>query len=229
MRLKPFFSYYGSKWTIIENYPIPTTETIIEPFAGSSQYALRYPYKNVYLYDLDENIVQIWDYLINVSEKEILSLDLNFKHIDDSKLTEIQKILVGFWIAQGGTYPKKSKTQFSIDNNLNWPYRVASQLQYIRHWKIQHCSYADIPDHCGTWFIDPPYIDKGIFYRRSSRSIDYDHLAKWSTERLHEYIVCENLGANWLPFVSLCNLVNNKAQQTKEAIYTNMQQQLSLF
>ena len=175
MRLKPFFSYYGSKWRIIESYPMPTTETIIEPFAGSAQYALRYFDKNVYLYDLDENIVQIWDYLINVSEQEIISLDMDFHHIDECKLTETQKLLVGFWINSASATPKKRKSSMFYQNTQKWTYRVASQLQYIRHWKIQHMSYVDTPDIKGTWFIDPPYIEKGLHYRRSSRDIDYEY------------------------------------------------------
>ena len=167
MRLRPFFSYYGSKYTIIEKYPYPEHDTIIEPFAGSAQYATRYPNKNVHLYDLDENIVQVWDYLINVSESEILSLDMDFDHIDNSRLTSTQKKLVGFWISTSPANPKKRKSLFYKMKPRNWRVRVASQLQYIRHWKVHLASYEKIDNVCATWFIDPPYIDKGVHYRRS--------------------------------------------------------------
>ena len=230
MRLRPFFSYYGSKYTIIEKYPAPEHETIIEPFAGSAQYATRYPHKKVHLYDLDENIVQVWDYLINVSESEILSLDMDFDHIDDSRLTSTQKKLVGFWIGSASAWPKKTKTSKHKGNTQDWTIRVSTQLQYIRHWKVYLASYEQINNVCATWFIDPPYIDKGKYYRRSSKNIDFDHLGAWCKDRKGHYIVCENAGADWLPFKSLTTIKSNTNEKTEEAIFTNIQdKQLSLF
>ena len=230
MRLRPFFSYYGSKYTIIEKYPYPEHETIIEPFAGSAQYATRYPHKKVHLYDLDENIIQVWDYLINVSESEILSLDMDFEHIDESKLTYIQKLLVGFWIATAPANPKKTKSPLHKLNTQNWRSRVASQLKYIRHWKVNLASYEQIDNVCATWFIDPPYIDKGKHYRFSSKHIDYIHLANWCKLRQGDFIVCENDGANWLSFKPLCDNVNRTKTIKQEVIFTNIQdKQLSLF
>ena len=230
MRLKPFFSYYGSKYTIIEKYPKPETETIIEPFAGSAQYATRYPHKKVILCDLDDNIFQVWNYLINVSEREIMSIDLNFDHIDESSLTQEQKILCGFWISQAAATPRKTKTDRAKKNSILWTHRVASQLKHIRHWKIHHMSYDQIPDHVGTWFIDPPYTEKGHFYRKSSKNIDYDNLREWSLQRRDYHIVCENTEADWMDFSPLCALKNSKNKQTTEVIYTNIpKRQLSLF
>ena len=227
MRLRPFFSYYGSKYTIIEKYPYPEHETIIEPFAGSAQYATRYPHKKVHLYDLDENIVQVWDYLINVSESEILSLDMDFDHIDDSRLTSTQKKRVGFWIAYARAYPANTNGHLK---KIDWRVRVSSQLQYIRHWKVHLSSYEQIDNECATWFIDPPYIDKGKHYRRSSKNIDFDHLGAWCKDRKGHYIVCENAGADWLPFESLTTFKSNTNEKTEEAIFTNIQdKQLSLF
>ncbi len=230
MRLRPFFSYYGSKYTIIEKYPYPEHETIIEPFAGSAQYATRYPHNKVHLYDLDENIVQVWDYLINVSESEILSLDMDFDHIDESSLTSTQKKLVGFWIGSALAFPNKKKSKFHKMNTQDWRVRVSSQLQYIRHWKVHLASYQKIDNVCATWFIDPPYINKGYKYRRSSKNIDFDHLAAWCKDRKGHYIVCENAGADWLPFEYLTTIKSTKNKETEEAIYTNIQdKQLSLF
>ena len=230
MRLKPFFSYYGSKYTIIEKYPKPETETIIAPFAGSAQYATRYPHKKVILYDLDDNIFQVWNYLINVSEREIMSMDLNFENIDQSTLSQEQKILCGFWIAQSGARPAKKRSPRSKENDINWKKRVSSQLKHIRHWKIYNMSYDQIPDYVGTWFIDPPYTEKGHRYRQSSKNIDYDNLREWSLERRDYHIVCENFGANWMDFSPICTLKSSKNKQATEVIFTNIpKRQLSLF
>lgn len=42
-KLKPFFTYFGGKYRIAPRYPKPQYNTIIEPFAGSAGYSLRYP------------------------------------------------------------------------------------------------------------------------------------------------------------------------------------------
>ena len=228
MRLRPFFSYYGSKYRIIEKYPAPVHDTIIEPFAGSAQYATRYPHKKVHLYDLDENVVVVWDYLIHVSETEIKSISLDFEHVDDTGYTYEQKILCGFLIGSTSNWPRKTiSPQFK---KQSWIQRIASQIQYIRHWKITHSSYENISNHLSTWFIDPPYQNKGIYYRKSSKNIDYSHLATWSKSRNGSIIVCENDGASWLQFKKLCTTKGSKNTKSTEAIYTNIpNRQLRLF
>jgi hypothetical protein len=46
----------------------------VEPFAGAAGYSTRYPDRNVILVDRDPVITGVWRYLIQVSEREILSL-----------------------------------------------------------------------------------------------------------------------------------------------------------
>ena len=218
MRLKPFFSYYGGKYYLAGSYPHPNYDTIIEPFAGSAQYALYHWRKNIRLFDLDENIVMLWDYLIHVKEREILSLDLSWDCIDDSTLSSTQKILVGYWITQGSSTPKKKKSSFFHINGIDWRSRVASQLRYIRHWKIEKKSFEEVEDIRGTWFIDPPYQEAGKYYRCSK--IDYPLLSDWCLSRRGEIIVCENHGADWLPFQPFKNASKTQKNTiSKEVVY----------
>jgi 16S rRNA G966 N2-methylase RsmD len=77
---------------------------------------------------------------------------------------------------------------------------IASNVKNIRHWKIKHCSYADIPNVKAHWFIDPPYQKAGTAYKCSSKDINFDHLGSWCMDRKGTVIVCENRGAEWLPF-----------------------------
>ena len=51
-----------------------------------------------------------------------------------------------------------------------------------------------------TWFIDPPYRVAGRHYRFGPDDIDYVSLGEWCRERPGLVIVCENAGADWLPF-----------------------------
>ena len=69
--MRPFFSFFGSKWRVANYYPAPKHTIIIEPFAGSAGYSLRYPNHQVRLYDADPIICGVWDYLIHVSPEKV--------------------------------------------------------------------------------------------------------------------------------------------------------------
>lgn len=247
--LKPFFSYFGSKYRLSKKYPVPTKEVLIEPFAGSACYSLHYPHKQVKLFDKYEVICSIWDYLIHVSEKEFLSLPMiDFdKSLDDYDICQEAKYLIGFWLMSTSTNPGTKHTSRSkkliqggyectrtVDGikktTIEGPtylccwteknrQKIASQLQYIRHWTIEQKSYELIDNEDATWFIDPPYQKAGKAYKESSKNIDFTHLSEWCKERQGEVIVCENEGADWLPFKDFSSLLNNRQKQTHEAVY----------
>jgi hypothetical protein len=99
MRL--YFSFFGSKYRVALNYPKPIHPTIIERFAGSAGYSLRYPECQVRLHDADPVICGLWDYLIHVSPEEIRRLPLVFSHIDELDLCQEAKWLIGFWLNKG--------------------------------------------------------------------------------------------------------------------------------
>lgn len=54
------WSYYGSKSKIVSKYPSPIHSTIIEPFAGSARYSLKYWENDVILYDKYDVIIRLW-------------------------------------------------------------------------------------------------------------------------------------------------------------------------
>ena len=48
--MRPFFGFYGGKWRDApKHYPFPEHDTIVEPFAGSAGYSVRYSDRNVIL------------------------------------------------------------------------------------------------------------------------------------------------------------------------------------
>lgn len=206
--LKPFFSYFGSKYRLAPKYPQPEYDTIIEPFAGSAGYSLRYPERDVILVDSDPVIVAIWRWLISATEDDVLSLP-RLKPDDtlaDYDLPQAAKWLMGFWVAGARPVPGLKVSRFGATNGNGydrlamWPERVASQLRYIRHWQVIEDSYANAPDREATWFVDPPYQVAGKTYRHGSKGIDFDALGEWCRGRHGQVIVCENEGADWLPF-----------------------------
>lgn len=231
--LRPFFTYYGGKWRIAPSYPAPRHNLLVEPFAGAAGYAMRYPDRRVHLIDADETIIGIWNYLIDVSESEITSLpDVpEGGTVHDVEWPCIEaKWLAGVWLTRAAVYPNLSASKWARDERYSrWFWgqqvrqRIADQLHAIRHWVAEVGDYRRIKDVEATWFIDPPYIVKGHYYRK--HDIDYAHLADWCRSRRGQVIVCENIGAEWLPFRfhrrAKANESASGGKTPVEAIWTN--------
>lgn len=204
--MKLFFTYYGGKYRIAPRYPFPKHDTIIEPFAGSAGYSVRYPHKKIKLLDKNPRIVGTWQYLISVKEKEILGLPEVFDDVRDLSICEEAKWLIGFWCNKGSCEPRNVPSTWmksGVRPNSQWgkaiKQRIAYQLKDIRHWQVALGCFTDIENEKATWFIDPPYsAAAGRLYTYSE--IDYSGLADWCRERAGQKIVCEMEGADWLPF-----------------------------
>lgn len=212
MILKPFFSYFGSKYRIAKEYPQPSGKKIIEPFAGSAGYSTRYYGREVLLNEINPVLFGVWDYLIHVKESEVRSLPLIKERIDEvgDTIPQEAKWLIGFWLSNGTVQPQKKMSKWADQEEYGtsaflWSAkcrdRIADQLKFIRHWKVQQGSYADLVNEKATWFIDPPYQgEAGKHYKFNHSQIDYEHLGKWCQSRQGMVIVCESSEADWLPF-----------------------------
>jgi len=218
------FSYYGSKSKIVDVYPPPKFDKIIEPFAGSARYSLKYFEKDIVLIDKYPVIIEVWNYLKNASEKDILKLPRlkrGEKFRDNKQLSEIEKKFYGFITQAGSTgerYSVGTMQGINIDYDLK---RIASELYKIRHWKIELGSYEDLKNEDATWFIDPPYMFGGEHYKKGTKDIDFNHLANWCKSRKGQAIVCENTKADWLPFKPMKEMQGTMFK-TVEAIWSNI-------
>src|SRR5690606_17747868 len=133
--------------------------------------------------------------------------------LDDLKVCEEAKWLIGFWLNRATSSPRKSPSKWmreGIRPGSFWGDRVrqtiASQVDSIRHWKVICGDYTKCTTRKkATWFIDPPYQRAGAHYRYGSQHIDYDALRDWCRSRNGQVIVCENKGATWLPFQDLAD------------------------
>lgn len=225
---KNIFSYYGSKSKIVHLYPKPKHGLIIEPFAGSARYALRYFDREVILIDKYQAVIDVWHYLQSASEKDILNLP-RFKqgeNLNDFNLSREEKLFCGFLVGKGRATPGNVATKFTTSLQPTWiPYqlkRTARELFKIRHWQIKQGDYTDAPNVEATWFIDPPYSSGGECYFMSSRNIDFPDLAKWSLSRNGQKIVCENSSSRWMEFQNLTRLQGTR-KATTEVFWTNEQ------
>ncbi len=214
------FPYYGSKWNIARHYPAPTTDLVVEPFAGGAGYASFYGAKQVLLIDKDPIIAGLWSYLIRVTAAEIMALPEMPEvgdHVDNYQIPQEAKWLIGFWLNRGSAQPKKSRTAYSARTDraqLNWggkaKERIAGQLPLIAGWRASEGSYEAAPDVRADWFIDPPYGDKGKFYRVPFTA--FDELGRWCRDRRGVTIACEGPGATWLPFQPVGSFKSSKGR-----------------
>ncbi len=201
------WSYYGAKTNIVNCYPPPKHERIIEPFAGSARYALKYFDREVILVDKYEVIVKIWRWLQQCSVEDIKKLPRmkEGQRLDDFNFDcDEAKNLCGFLIGFANTEPRKVTTSKLTQrpNFMNFRLnQIADSLHKIKHWDIRLGSFEEIPNQIATWFVDPPYNSvAGKLYVHNSSAIAYDFLGKWCQERMGQVIACEGVGSTWLPF-----------------------------
>jgi site-specific DNA-adenine methylase len=230
MTLLPFFTYYGGKYRSAPRYPLPLHGSIVEPFAGSAGYSLRYHERRITLVDADPVIAGLWAYLIRVAASEVRALPLvqDGDDVQGLAIPEEARWLIGFWLNKGSSAPCRTPSAWmrsGIRPNSYWGItireRIASQVDKIRHWSVVCGSYDQMPNQRATWFVDPPYDGAGKHYRKNQ--IDYVHLGAWCMSRSGQMIVCENEGATWLPFepfiVAKANESRTGGKTTREAIW----------
>ena len=233
--LRPFFTFFGGKWRTALRYPDPEHRTIVEPFAGSAGYALRHYTHKVVLVEKSVTVADLWGYLINVPADEIRSLPVEISDLRDMNLLPEQKSLIGFWLNKGSVHPGNVPSRWMRDRirpNSFWGpvirERIALQVDAIRHWEVLCGDYSMSPDCSATWFVDPPYQRSGLLYRESSASINFSELASWCEMRKGQAIVCEQQGADWLPFLPFYNAKATEgargAKRSLEVIWTNRNQ-----
>lgn len=226
--MRPFFPYYGSKWNIVRYYPRPVHRLTVEPFAGAAGYATFHNVVRADLIDADPIIAGVWKYLMAASATEILALPDMLEvgdTVDNYSIPQEAKWLIGFWLNRGSAQPKKTRTAYSARTDraqLNWgaraKERIAAQIPLLAGWTITEGNYDCAPDVEANWFIDPPYGDKGKYYRVGFR--DFAGLSLWAVTRRGRLIVCEGADAAWLPFKSLGNFKSSLGK-AQEMVFTH--------
>lgn len=240
--LKAFFSYFGAKNRHAGKYPAPIHGTIIEPFAGSAGYSVRYADRKVILVEKDPAVAGVWDWLIHVSPAEVMRLPVDLDSCNNLErfvtCPEARWFMRAWFNAGAWTgsrkvlSPGKRMRDELNQNSKSWGVqireRIATQVDSIRHWRVFNCGYEDLPwfdlrHNPVTWFIDPPYQRAGNEYAQKASSIDFQHLADFCRTVSGQVIVCEALGADWLPFVSAYDIKGimraYSASDSSEAIW----------
>lgn len=202
------FSYLGSKSKIVHLYPAPLFDTIIEPFAGSARYSLRYFDRDIELYDKSEYVVKVWQYLIAASKQDVLGLPIikDGETVNDYNLTDPEKWLIGFCLTRAKSIPRVrgyGRNSWEKDRQ-----RIADNVHKVSHWKVFQQNYVDIPNKLATWFIDPPYqfAQKTTSEKYLHWYINYGNLCTFVNKCFGQVIVCEGEYSDWLPFNYLTSM-----------------------
>ncbi len=217
MRFRAIFSYYGGKSKIAHLYPYPKYGRIVEPFAGGASYsALYYPW-DVQLYDIDERVAAIWEFLLRPDALEWVEyipdrVEVG-DNIDDLLLercpVDPPEGLIYLCRAEAdvGTMGAKGDRKIVTWMGKKRWHLLKQKLYYwipkIRHWKFEKRSWDEVPvDGPATWFIDPPYqSSSGRGYLHDK--IDYLALREWCMRLPGQVIVCGSTDDSWLPFAPL--------------------------
>ena len=233
--LRPFWRYYGGKWRAAPRYPKPTHGTIIEPFAGAAGYSMRYPDRNVILVEKYPVIAEMWRWLIAAKPADVLAVPCVEATADlPSWVPAGAHSLVGFCLNNATVSPcrvlssgrRKLAAMGAKREGWNEAQRalVASQVNAIKHWRIIEGDWYRAPTVEATWFVDPPYNNRaGSYYVHGPDRIDFAMLARGCRAMPGQVIVCENEGADWLPFAPFGTFkagVNNTTGGSREVIWT---------
>lgn len=230
---RPLFKYFGSKWRTAKHYPKPKFDLIIEPFAGSACYSCQYPEREVVLVDKDPDVIELWNYLISADPAEILSLPTDSlragEALRDLGLSNGAVLLISRWQHFGSSACKTVGKWHNILWDDGVKRSIVENLPKIRHWKAICGDYESIENRRATWFCDPPYQHvRG--YKYDLRQINFGDLSKWCQSRNGQTIVCEQLGADWLPFENFHLVLGGhskkgvKRQKKQEVIWTRDEQ-----
>jgi len=220
--MRPFFSYYGAKYTASRYLGKPRRDLVIEPFAGSACYSTRWAPRRAKLYDISPDICALWDFLIHSSEADIAAIPDAFEDMDQVlSLPQGASMLVRFWVAKGRAKPTNvlSPWYFQWRNSEDcrvWSAavknRIIRQKPLIADWTIDQCSWNKVPLIEAHWHVDPPYNNTpGSRYPHSE--IDFKSLGRWCQGLPGAVDVCENDGADWLPFQTLCEVVSSRGRR----------------
>jgi len=208
------FYYFGRKGRLAPYYPAPVYDTVIEPFAGSMAYTLHHRPQWATGIEIDEAVVRSWEWITNLAP---------------STIAEIYEPAVGERVNHRWKMMAAGSHGTSRAESYLWTERMARDLAKQKRLAARHSTYAsrhvqyrlgdyrDAPDVEATWFIDPPYQHVRRGYERDA--IDYAELADWCLSRRGQLIVCEQAGADWLPFTPLRGIRGTTNKVTLEVTY----------
>jgi hypothetical protein len=192
----------------------------------------------VILFDLSQDVVDIWEYLMGVSCDDFMSLPvqpvIEGRDIRQLGLTRVQSLLIQRWLTPNGSntnwwIPPSMRVE---NENAIWSEhtkkRIAGQLPLLKNWSSSRGDFAECPDIEAHWHIDPPYqFNAAASAKYRTAPVDYERLSGFCRSRRGDVTVHEGPGATWLPFERLpgkhmtARRHAGKAKTCQERVWTN--------
>lgn len=233
----PLFKWFGSKWLSSKTLPFPKYDTIIEPFAGGAGYSLRHCSKRVILYEKNDHLIKLWNWLIHcATDRDILDIPTNIPIGTDIRLIGMslgQELLLKNWqrtnnVGNCWTISPWGNSPGQWTENTRA--RVADEIQYIKHWAIADNNPLYNQAYHGrqfTWFVDPPYLYN---YDYKQPMLDYGELSDNVQRVKGQIVVCEAICPktqrvpDYLPFKYWASRITSRrkaenSHHSKELIY----------
>lgn len=211
------FYYFGRKGRLAPLYAAPVYPLVIEPFAGSMAYTFHYQPVHAIGVEIDPAVHAAWSSVCGLTPPQIR--DYPEPAIGEMVTDRWAMLTAG---SHGTARSPGHRWTERMARDLRKQKRLAERLHGYATSSIDYRlgDYRSLPDVEATWFIDPPYQKVRRGYERSG--IDYAELAEWCRTRRGQVIVCEQLGADWLPFEPIVEIrgTNNK-RSTEVAWYTH--------
>lgn len=223
------FYFYGSKKALARRYDAPVFPLVVEPFAGAAAYTIHHllSVDRALLVEKDPRVVELWRRLLAMEPEAVLSLKVPVageETADFLHMTAAASNAIGHSRRMTVTERMPDKIKAMRENVARVVRQAAAKVELV-------CGdYRDAPDVEATWFVDPPYQptrgdgwSQGLGYAPgcSSREIDYAELGEWCRSRRGQVIVCEQEGADWLPFRPLWASRDSVAVGRREVVWTS--------
>lgn len=213
------FPYFGRKLRHASKYPTPVFDTIVEPFAGSLSFSLFHRPRRAVGIEADERVVELFNRGMRIG----VGAEPMPERPEVGSKTDDLLVKLASYSEHGLTSGTMTVSTRMV---RDWDSMTAN-LALAGAWAWEHVgyhlgSYLDAPDIEATWFIDPPYqFANRRGYRHGAAGVDFQQLAEWVRSRRGQVIVCEQAGADWLPFRPLYDLNSHRGSRSTEVVWTN--------
>ncbi len=209
------FYYFGRKARLAPLYPEPQYDCIIEPFAGSMAFTLHHKPDSAIGIEIDANVHAVWHKMTALTADEIAAYP---------EPVEGERTFDRWSMMAAGSHGTSRASSYLWTERMSRDFKkqrrmAAANVGYAAGIDYRLGSYEMLPNYEATWFVDPPYQHKDRGYRREG--LDYAALAEWCRTRKGLVIVCEQQGADWLPFTPLADIRGTTNKRTTEMVWCN--------
>lgn len=230
------FFYYGAKRVLAPHYPRPRYRTVVEPFAGSAQYAVRCLMEGsadrAILTDLDPRVVDMWERLLSMTPDEVRALPPLVVGATTSDPLHMVT-------AASNSWGSAKRMTVSERMAIKWPpmlrFITAALPHLLGRVTISLGDYTTARQtEPATYFVDPPYQTvrlltatdstggargRGYAKHCNSDSLDFAALGDWCQSLTGHVMAVDQIGADWLPFRPLKGHRSSVGTMHLEAIW----------